>query len=167
MFISTRKPFSPQEPDWETYKRFIKLRLPEQLYTIDSYLNSFIDDCGSYQINDLGGIETMLSVLPRPDAGTNQYYQLAINLSKEPEPELNSSITRLGCDLSDWTQTSSLLNCGPWKGKLAAIAGRINEHGLLSLDDARLAQKLLPEVWGDDEPHAHVDIWLLCRIDGR
>lgn len=127
MFVSTRKPFSPTDPDWESYKEFIKLPIPDELFTIDSYLNSYIDDCGSYWIDDLSQLDSVLDLLPRADPETNQYYQLAINVSKEATPTLNSTMMQLGYDISDATCTSSLLNCGPWQGVLADIAGRINE----------------------------------------
>jgi len=70
----------------------------------------------------------------------------------------------MGYDLSDETWTSSLLNCGRWEGTLAPIAQRVNQYGLLSLEDAKTAQSLLPEAWHDD-PHAMVTIWALFEVD--
>jgi hypothetical protein len=69
----------------------------------------------------------------------------------------------LGHDLSDETWTSSLLNCGRWSGVLAPIAQRVNQYGLLNLEDAKKAQALLPQAWHDN-PHAHVTIWALFEI---
>ena len=34
-------------------------------------------------------------------------------------------------------------------------------HGLLTEEDSRMAQKLLPVEWGDAEPHAHTVVWAL------
>jgi hypothetical protein len=164
MFISARKSFSPQEPGWDSYKQFINFSIPDELYTIDSALNSYIDDCSSFVIDDLSQLESVMPLLPRVDPGTSQYYQLAINILKEERPPLDNSVTQLGHDICDATCTSSLLNCGPWLGELTAIASHINGYGLLSLPDAKLARDLLPQVWGESEPHAHVDIWLLCKL---
>ena len=69
----------------------------------------------------------------------------------------------LGYDLSDETWTSSLLNCGRWEGILAPIAQQVNQYGLLNLEDAKIAQSLLPDAWCND-PHAFVTIWALFEM---
>jgi hypothetical protein len=165
MFVSKRKVFSSIESDWEQYKEYIKRPVPDPLYTIDGYLNSHISNSGSYLISDLSQLDSVLSLLPESDENTSQYVQLAVNLSKEAKPSLDTSVTMLGCDVCDTTGTSSLWNCGPWVGGLADITTRTNTYGLLSFEDAKLAQKWLPLVMGDSEPHAHVDIWLLYNLN--
>lgn len=57
-----------------------------------------------------------------------------------------------------------LLNYGCWSGKLAKIAKRVNQYGLLSLEDAKTAQALLPEAWHYD-PYALATIWALFEVD--
>jgi hypothetical protein len=68
--------------------------------------------------------------------------------------------------LSDETHTSSLLNCGPWEGKLSPLASRLNCYGLLTYEDAVLAQTLLPTEWPGD-PHGEVTIWALYEVTAR
>ena len=65
--------------------------------------------------------------------------------------------------MSDETWTSSLLNCGRWQGILEPIARRTKENGLLKLEDAKLAQSLLPKAWGGD-PHGFVTVWALFEV---
>lgn len=63
-------------------------------------------------------------------------------------------------DLSDWTWTSSFLNCGRWQGQLAALAAGSRSNELLDLAAAKRAQDILPAEWNDD-PHSDVTIWAL------
>ncbi len=104
-----------------------------------------------------------MSALPEIDT-IQHYYLLAVNLEEDAPPTLPDNAVLLGYDLTDETHTSSVLNCGPWTDKLAPIAQRLNRYGLLTLEDARLAEQLLPQVWGEEEPHAWVDIWALYEI---
>ena len=108
-------------------------------------------------------VVSALRSLPEIDR-TRHYYLLAVNLEEEVPSALPDGVTFVGHDVADETRTSSLLNCGPWKGKLLPITKRLNQYGLLSLDDAQLAQQLLPEEWGEEEPHACVDIWALYDV---
>lgn len=164
IFLSARKTFSVRDDGWQSYQKFIGFPTPDEIYSLDCLLNGYIGDSGSLFIENVDEIGAWLPRLPKPESVVGAYYQLAINVSVEPEPPLGSGVVQLGYDLGDQYQTSSLLNCGPWEGNLAPIAKRLNQYGLLSLNDAQLAQNLLPQVWGVDEPHAHVDLWLVCEV---
>jgi hypothetical protein len=88
---------------------------------------------------------------------------LLLDADTERVPADAHGYSLLGYDLSDWTHTSSLLNCGPWKGRLAPLAERLNEYGLLSHDDAITAKGLLLTEWPDD-PHGDVTVWALYEV---
>lgn len=92
-----------------------------------------------------------------------QYYLLLADALNEAIPQNHPRLKLLGYDLSDETRTSSLLNCGRWEGILAPIAQRVNKYGLLNLEDAKIAQSLLPDAWCN-EPHAFVTIWALFEM---
>lgn len=101
----------------------------------------------------------VLEMLPKP-TGDHEYYLLGRLLGSESSESIDG-FEFLGCDLSDETMTSSVLNCGPWRGKLAPFVERLNAVGLLSVSDARRVQEILPAEWGAHEPHAAVQIWAL------
>ena len=88
-----------------------------------------------------------------------EYFLLGAKVDAPIPPESFEGFEYLGCDLADETMTSSLLNCGPWMGSLQPLTLRLNEVGLLSVDDALQAQRLLPAEWGADEPHASASVW--------
>ncbi|MHC5821186.1 MAG: hypothetical protein ACYT04_36280, partial [Nostoc sp.] len=94
-----------------------------------------------------------------------QYYLLFVDVESLDISELlHPRLKLLGYDLSDLTLTSSLLNCGRWIAVLAPIAQRVNQYGLLNLEDALKAQALLPEAWNYSH-HGDVTIWALIEVD--
>ena len=125
--------------------------------------NKCVGDCGSLYC-DLSEIESALGALPSP-ADDGEY--LLVGKCLEPgAPEPVSGFEFLGCDLSDETMTSSVLNCGQWRGLVEPCVARLNQYGLLSVVDAREVQRLLPLEWGADERHAVSDVWALYGRDG-
>jgi hypothetical protein len=129
---------------------------------VDSWLNRYVDDSGSRPVQSFGDIPGALKSLPRP-ATDRQYHLLYLDAENEELPPDGPAFRLLGHDLSDYTETSSLLNCGPWQGRLAPLAQRLNGYGLLTFDDARLAKQVLPEEWPGD-PHSAVMIWALYEL---
>lgn len=162
MELSVREFFRRGETAWEGYISWIGLSQLAEVRTGDAALNPY-DGEPVFLYPPADDFLSALCLLPEIDA-TRYYYLLAVNLAEEALPTLSNDALLLGYDLADGT--SSLLNCGPWEGKLAPIAKRVNQYGLLTFDDAQLAQKVLPEEWGEGEPHAFVDIWALYDVLG-
>ena len=104
--------------------------------------------------------DNLESLLPQKTA--NEYHLLIVD-SEYHEIFSHPRLTFLGYDLSDETWTSTLLNCGPWEGKLATIAANRHSNGLLELPAAKTAQAILPDEWNND-PHSHVTIWALYEV---
>jgi hypothetical protein len=163
MWVSTRHKFGPSDASWTRYIGFIGLPHLSEVRSIDSALNDYVDGCGSIPLDSLSDLPDALAALPNPK-GEREYSLLFLDAEIESAPLDVPRFRLLGHDLSDETHTSSLLNCGPWTGKLAPFAHRLNEFALLTLGDARLAKSLLPEAWPDD-PHANVTVWALYEID--
>jgi hypothetical protein len=161
MFLGLRRKFRKGDDGWFDYIEFIGLPHLSEVRTIDAGLNRYPPNDGYTQCT-LETLAQALDELPIPDAN-DEYCLLAVDLLTESESvaRLPDGWKLLGYDLSDKTQTSSLLNCGPWEGQLEPLTHRLNEVGLLSLADAELARKLLPLEWGDHDHHAHVTIWAL------
>lgn len=131
-----------------------------EVRTIDWWFNPCVD--GNYPVYSLDELWGLLEWLPKPAPG-REYYLLFTNaLSGGDLPE-HPRLKLLGFDLSDETWTSSIFNCSTWQGELEAIAGRAGAHGLLSLEDAKLAQTLLPLAWPGD-PHGIVTVWALFEV---
>ena len=164
MWVSTRERFRANDAGWAKYIAFIGLPQLSEVRSIDAALNPYVERCGSLDVRSFSDIPDALATLPRP-AREDAYYLLFLDPEAEAVPPDLSGYRLLGHDLSDETHTSSLLNCGPWTGKLAQFRHRLNEFGLLTLDDAQLAKSLLPEVWPDN-PHADVTIWVLYEVEG-
>ena len=162
MEISIRKRFRQGDDAWKGYIRFIGLPQLTEVRTRDHLCPSTEEIFLYPPEND---VLSALCSLPDIDS-TGHYYLLAVNLEKEAAPPLPDNAALLGYDVSDSTDVSSVLNCGPWQGRLLPITKRLNNFGLLTLDDARLAQVLLPEEWGEQQEHAFVDIWALYDITG-
>lgn len=158
LWVSTRKRFCSGDPAWNRYIAWIALPHLREVRTLDAALNECVEDCGSLYCEP-SEVASVLGMLPVP-TNTREYYLLGQRLESE-SPAIIDGFDFLGCDLCDETMTSSVLNCGPWEGCLAPLVARLNSCGLLSADDAREAQRLLPLEWGADEPHANVDIWTL------
>lgn len=162
MELSIRKHFRQDEDGWADYIAWIGLPYLSEVRTQDRALNPHVAGLPfPYQSRE--DVVSGLHSLPEID-GTRHYHLLAVNLEEDEVPALPEGTILLGYDVADETRTSSLLNCGPWRGKLAPLAARLNRYGLLALEDARLAQRLLPEEWGEEEPHACVDIWALYEV---
>ena len=161
MWLSTRKICRLGDPELEGIQ-FAGLTHPRDVRTIDSRCNPCID--GNYQVDTLDELWELLGMdmLPVPVAG-NEYYLMFTDALGPNGSVQHPRLRLLGYDLSDETWTSSLLNCRPWLGVLEPIARRTGESGLLTLDDAKLAQRLLPQVWGGD-PHGYVIVWALFEV---
>ena len=158
LWVSTRQRFRHGDAAWETYAVWIGLQHLREVRTLDAMLNKYVNNCGSFYC-DVSDVESVLQMLPRP-ANEREYYLLGRLLESDGADPIEG-FDFLGCDLSDKTMTSSVVNCGPWKGSLAPFVSRLNSVGLLSVSDARRVQEILPVEWGADQPHAAVQIWAL------
>lgn len=158
LFVSTRRRFHYGDPGWDRYIAWIALPHLREVRTLDAALNKYVDECGSLYCEP-SEVGSVLEMLPKP-ASDHEYYLLGRSLEAEGADSLDG-FEFLGCDLSDETMTSSILNCGPWTGLLAPFVNRLNSYGLLSTTDAHQVQNLLPVEWGADEPHAAAKIWAL------
>ena len=159
MFVSVRRKFRRSDKGWLDYVESIALPQLSEIRTIDSALNRYAKGAGDIECTP----ETLaqaLNELPIPNPG-DEYCLAAINLATDSAVRIPDGWKLLGHDLSDETQTSSLLNCGPWQGKLKPFTERLNDVGLLSRADAELALKLIPMEWGESMDHAHATIWAL------
>jgi hypothetical protein len=165
MFVSTRKKFCKRDQGWAEYIRSVALPVLSEVRTIDSALNRYADGAGDIECSpETLGRSVEALPIPKPD---DEYYLLAINRNADSEAYVPSGWKLLGHDLSDETETSSLLNCGPWEGLLKPFTERLNRVGLLSRDDAEAAQQLLPRQWGEGMDHAHVAVWALYEREDR
>lgn len=158
MFVSTRETFRKERSGWAAYAKFQGSGDHSEVRTVDALLNPYPPNSGDIEVSP-ETLDESVDALPAPKA-IGEYYLLAINLDRDA-PYVPTGWKLLGYDLSDETRTSSLLNCGPWKGLLAPFTKRQNSVGLLSRPDAESAQKLLPTEWGEGEPHSHVVVWAL------
>jgi hypothetical protein len=164
MWLSTRairRSGDPDDPKWDDFVRFVGIPNLREVRSIDSWCNPYV--VGDYPVFSLDELWERLEQLPLPDP--RREYHLLFTDALAPGPPLEHPRLRLlGYDLSDETWTSSLLNCSQWQGVLEPIARRRGENGLLGrLEDAKLAQALLPEAWGGD-PHSHVTVWALFEV---
>jgi hypothetical protein len=162
MWLSTRCRFQQGDTGWADYVRFIGLPSLREVRSLDSALNKYVADLGSCPVTSLIEALEMLPRLPRTESN-RQFYLLALDAETEKVQTSSSELRLLGHDLSDETHTSSLLNCGPWTGELAAFVPRLNQYGLLTFDDAIRAKALLPAAWPGD-PHANVTVWALYEV---
>lgn len=167
MIISARNVFKEGKAGWAKYIEWVKLPHLKEARTIDASLNKYVGDCGNIHC-DSSTISIVLESLPTIDIKT-QYYLLAVNTSKDgndamSEISKDKNIQLLGYDLADSTYTSSVLNCGSWEDQLMSFKDKINQYGLLGFDDAKAVQAILPQVWGKEEPHAHVDVYAVFQI---
>jgi hypothetical protein len=159
VFVSTRRRFRSGDPGWEAYTATVDLPPIAEVRSIDSALNRYAADAGDVECSPRT-VDAALELLPAPASG-EEYHLLALRLDADAGAAPDGW-RLLGYDLSDETQTSSLLNCGPWEGPLRPFTRRLNGVGLLaSAEDAAAAQRLLPQVWGADMDHARVFIWAL------
>ncbi len=162
IWVSTRRTFREGDAGWPKYIEFVGLPALTEVRSLDSMLNEYVDDCGECSLQSFDELESSLASLPRP-SNDREYHLLFMDAEHEEPPPTSTQCTLLGFDLSDWTHTSSLLNCGPWIGELARFTSRLNRYGLLSYDDALSAKAILPLAW-PDHPHADVTVWALYEI---
>ena len=159
MWLSTRQRLCKGDPNWDAFTDFVGLSHLSEVRSIDSSWNPCIE--GNFPIDSMSYLwDNLESLLPQKAA--NEYYLLCVDSEYHdtfPHPRL----TFLGYDLSDETWTSTLLNCGPWEGKLAILAANSRSNGLLELPAAKTAQALLPDEWNNDH-HSHVTIWALYEV---
>jgi hypothetical protein len=116
VWISTRQRFQYGDPKWEAYITRMKLPHLREVRTLDAALNKDVDDCGDMYC-ELSQVKSVLEMLPRP-ARDREYYLLG-RLQEAVSAAAIHGFAFLGCDLSDESMTSSVLNCGPWMGRLA------------------------------------------------
>jgi hypothetical protein len=162
MWISLRRRFGEGDASWPKYVELVGLPQLTGICTIDSMLNEYVTGCGACEVHSSSEIREAIRVLPTP-LTDREYCLLFLDAEAESLPHDVTGARLLGHDLSDRTHTSSLLNCGPWTGKLAQFTERLNEYGLLTFDDAVLAKSILPVAWPGD-PHAEVTIWALFEV---
>jgi hypothetical protein len=162
MWLSVRRYRRRGDPEWNDYLDFIRRPHLQEVRTIDSWCNPCVE--GNFTASSLDELWHILAtMLPPSPLPKDEYFLLFTDAFGSNGLIEHPRLHRLGYDLSDETWTSSLLNCGQWMGDLEPIARRSQENGLLSLEDAKLAQSLLPKAWGGD-PHSFVTIWVLFEI---
>ena len=150
----------PDDPEWDDFVRFLGIPHLREVRSIDSWCNPCVE--GNYPVYSWDELWERLELLSPADPLLTYHLLFTDALAAGPRLE-HPQLKLLGYDLSDETWTSSLLNCGQWQGVLEPIARRRGENGLLGLEDAQLAQALLPEVWRGD-PHSHVTVWALFEV---
>ena len=143
LWLSTRILRRPGQAGWTDWMNHLQLPQLREVRSIDPWCNPCLMDCGHHPLGSPHAAWERVHQLPTPRTN-EEYYLLFMNALVHP-PISDRHFKLLGHDLSDETQTSSLLNCGPWKGKLQPIAARVGANGLLGLEDAREAQRILPE----------------------
>lgn len=162
LWLSTREIRRAGDPEWEGYIQFIGLPHLREVRSIDSWCNPGLG--GNLPVSSLEELWECLEA--DGDSGPtdgSQYHLLFTDALGHHGSICHPRLKLLGYDLSDETWTSSLLNRGQWQGILEPIARRSGQNGLLSLEDAKLAQAVLPEAWRGD-PHSFVTIWVLFEI---
>lgn len=145
MYITARQKFNRNCKDWNHYINWIALSNIEEVRTIDSSLNKYVEKCGSIECNEKNLDEVFMFL---PQIISDQYYLLMVNTSKEITPTLSDDFKLLGYDLADLSSTSSILNYGPWEGSLLCYKSKLNQFGLLDFDHAKIVKDLLPKEWG-------------------
>jgi hypothetical protein len=160
MWLSTRAIRRLGDAEWDDYARFVGLPHLREVRTIDSWCNPCLE--GNFPVYSLDELWERMELLPEPAPG-REYHLMFTDALAPGDPPEHPRLKLLGYDLSDETWTSSLLNCGRWQGMLEPIARRTGENGLLGLEDAKLAQALLPDAWGGD-PHGFVTVWALFEV---
>jgi hypothetical protein len=148
------------DPEWDNYLRRSERAHLREVRTIDGWCSPRLSP--EFRAESLEDAWELLPPLPKPEPGRS-YHLLYTDALAVATPLEHPRLTLLGHDLSDWTMTSSLFNCGLWTGPLQPIVDRALPNGLLTLEDAKLAQSLLPEAWNGD-PHAYVTVWALYEV---
>ena len=156
MDLSFRQKFRTGNPGWEDYVRFVELPQLKEVRTVDPALNPILERIWLHEWDS----KLIPTNFPHPKDDTT-YLQLAVEIESFEEAAVNEGLHLLGYDLVEKGAvigTSSLLNCGPWKGLLTPLDLKRNEFGLLTRADAETAKSLLPRDWGIEEHHAHVSV---------
>lgn len=136
--IGVRKTHADDEP------------LPSKtIRTMDQFRNPAI--AGDYGIDSVEGMWEMLDLsglLPPPQS-SDAYCLLSVNIDAVEELPVDPRLALLGFDLSDndHTNRSLLQERGLWCNELQDVFARVQENGLLKLEDARLAEDLFQKAW--------------------
>jgi hypothetical protein len=146
MWLSTREILYVNNCHWRDY--FDSLGFPRraEIRSIDSWCNPHVHYSENFRLHSLEQVWDLLDWLPSP-IFKRQYYLLFTSADKQRVLLTHPRLHLLGHELLDHQFNSSLLNYWPWKGALAPFAQRVNKYGLLSWDDAKAAQVILPELW--------------------
>lgn len=163
MYLSARYMFGHWDKNWESYIKWVGLDYLDEVRSLDTTLNVYPAEWGAIECTPTT-FSTASGFLPAIDP-VKQYYQLAIPVGQEEAPSWLTYSKFLGYDLVDTSWTSSVLNCGRWRGELREIAKRVNQFGLLGYFDAQQSRIVLPRVWRND-PHANVEIFALYDVTG-
>lgn len=153
MWLSTRST-CPKGPFQESHRG---------VRSIDGRFNPCIE--GNYEVYSLDDVWSLLDesgLIPAPASG-QEYHLLFMNALTVGDLPQHPRLTLLGYELAEESCSSSLFERGLWFNELAAIANRAGAHGLLSFEDARLAQPLLTANWPDDTAGIET-IWALFDV---
>lgn len=147
---------------WDQYTDWMNLKFLDEVRTYDFTLNP----ANGTVLSEVSNVREMIPKFSLLEVvHSYEYLQLAINTAEENVPSLPDWFRLLGYDLvENGFAISSLLNCGPWKGELAEFTARLNEFGLLGLEEVKRAEIVLPVAWGQDEPHAFADVWAIFEV---
>src|SRR5918996_4321770 len=107
LFVNTRRNFRYGDREWERYISWIELAHLREIRTLDAALSEYVDQCGNVYCEQ-AEVNSVLEGLPRP-RNDREYYLLGRSLESE-KLALIDGFDFLGCDLSDQTMTSSVLN---------------------------------------------------------
>jgi hypothetical protein len=161
MWVGVRALRQRGDPDWEGYLRATGREHLPDVRTVDPWLSPRLSE--TFWVESLDDVWERVRALPAPEPGRS--YHLLVTDALASAPLEHRRLVLLGHDLSerDCIGTSSLFNCGLWTGILEPIVARALPNGLLTLEDAALAQSLLPEAWNRD-PHADVTVWAMYEV---
>ncbi|MBD2247755.1 hypothetical protein [Nostoc sp. FACHB-888] len=162
MWLSTREILYVNNCHWRDY--FDSLGFPRraEIRSIDSWCNPHVHYSENFRLHSLEQAWDLVDWLPIP-IFKRQYYLLFTNADKQRVLLTHPRLRLLGHELLDHQFNSSLLNYWPWEGALAPFAQRVNKYGLLSWDDAKAAQVILPELW-HGAPRSWVAIAALFEV---
>jgi hypothetical protein len=150
------------DADLEGYLRSTGREHLVEVRTLDPWLSPRLSE--EFWAEYLDDVWERLKQLPAPVPGKS--YHLLVTDALASSALAHPRLTLLGHDLVERDVipgTSSLFNCRLWVGVLEPIVRRALPNGLLTLEDAKLAQSLLPEAW-NGSPHSDVTVWALYEV---